>query len=209
MTGFWPAISARSAAALSTFLRSFDGLADTHVEHDLVDARHLHGVLVAELLGQLVARRPSRSASSCAACNPSDAASEPCRLAPCAAASCRPLARLPSAAFRRRPSRRAFSACPWPASRPCRLSALRRLLGLASLARLFVFSHGSLFSGMTSPERFAKRTLRPSSSILKPTRVGLPSLGSSSARLERWIGASFAMMPPSWAASASGAGAPC
>ena len=28
-------------------------LADAHVEHDLVELRHLHRVLVAELLGQL------------------------------------------------------------------------------------------------------------------------------------------------------------
>ena len=34
----------------------------------------------------------------------------------------------------------------------------------------------------------------------KPTRVGLPSLGSSSARLERCTGASLEMMPPSCAA---------
>ena len=31
----------------------------------------------------------------------------------------------------------------------------------------------------------------------KPTRVGLPSLGSASATFERWIGASLEMMPPS------------
>ena len=53
MTGFWPAISARSAAAERHLLGVVDGFADAHVEHDLLDRRHFHGVLVAELLDQL------------------------------------------------------------------------------------------------------------------------------------------------------------
>jgi hypothetical protein len=50
---------------------------------------------------------------------------------------------------------------------------------------------------ITSPERFATRFFTPSS-ILKPTRVGLLSLASTSAMLLRWIGASRVMMPASW-----------
>src|SRR5262249_47935995 len=34
-----------------------DGFADAHVEHDLLEPRHLHAVLVAELLGELLAHR--------------------------------------------------------------------------------------------------------------------------------------------------------
>ena len=59
---------------------------------------------------------------------------------------------------------------------------------------------------MTSPERFATRTFLPSASILKPTRDGLPSLGSSSARFDRWIGASLETIPAS--GSRSGASMP-
>src|SRR5262249_23162148 len=50
---------------------------------------------------------------------------------------------------------------------------------------------------MTSPERLATRTLVPSFWIWKPTRVGLPSFGSATARLDRWIGASLRIRPPS------------
>jgi hypothetical protein len=35
---------------------------------------------------------------------------------------------------------------------------------------------------------------------LKPTRVALPSFGSTCARFETWIGISLEMMPPSWPA---------
>src|SRR5258706_3001401 len=49
---------------------------------------------------------------------------------------------------------------------------------------------------MTSPERRAKRTLRPASTIFQPTRVALSSRGSICATLEIWTGASFSMMPP-------------
>ena len=55
ITGFWPAISARSAAATAAFLESAVDFADAHVDDDLVDRRHLHGVLVAEFLDQLLA----------------------------------------------------------------------------------------------------------------------------------------------------------
>ena len=75
MTGFWPAISVRSLAAAVDLLAVVDRLADAHVEDDLFEPRHLHRVLVAELLDQLARARPSRSAPSCAACSPWDAAS--------------------------------------------------------------------------------------------------------------------------------------
>src|SRR5262249_13150381 len=73
-----------------------------------------------------------------------------------------------------------------------RLLAVRRLAGIFWL---IVCRHGFLFSRICSPERLATRTLRPSARTWNPTRVGLPSLGSSSARLERWIGASLEMIP--------------
>src|SRR5262249_36226590 len=50
---------------------------------------------------------------------------------------------------------------------------------------------------MISPDRRAKRTLRPST-ILKPTLVGFLSLGSASDRFDAWIGFSFSTMPPVW-----------
>ena len=49
---------------------------------------------------------------------------------------------------------------------------------------------------MTSPDRLAKRTLRPSSRNLNPTRVGLPSFGSTCATLEASIAASLVTMLP-------------
>ena len=59
ITGFCPAISARSAAAAVDLLGVGDRLADAHVQHDLVEPRHLHRVLVAELLHQARARSTS------------------------------------------------------------------------------------------------------------------------------------------------------
>ena len=50
ITGFWPAISAISPTAASTFLRSCEAFADAHVEDDLGQPRHLHRVRVLELL---------------------------------------------------------------------------------------------------------------------------------------------------------------
>ena len=49
---------------------------------------------------------------------------------------------------------------------------------------------------ITSPERLATRTLRPSSRVRNPTRVGRPSTGSATARFERSIASSLVMMPP-------------
>ena len=54
-TAFWPAISARSSAATDGFLESRRRFADAHVEHDLVEARNLHLVVVVELLLQRLA----------------------------------------------------------------------------------------------------------------------------------------------------------
>ena len=55
MTAFWPAISAEVAGRRFDLLAVLDAFADAHVEHDLVDPRHLHRILVAELLGQRLA----------------------------------------------------------------------------------------------------------------------------------------------------------
>src|SRR5262245_42253405 len=56
--------------------------------------------------------------------------------------------------------------------------------------------HG-VHRSIISPDRRATRTLRPST-VLKPPRVGLFSLGSTWATLETWIDASFSTMPPGW-----------
>ena len=53
MTAFWPAIAVRSFSAAWIFLVSASRFARADVQHDLVDLRNLHGVLVAELLHQL------------------------------------------------------------------------------------------------------------------------------------------------------------
>src|SRR3546814_710039 len=98
-----------------------DGLAHAHVDHDLLDPRRLHGVLVRELLYQGGADH--------------------------------------------------------------------------LIVVLLQPGHGAHRS-ITSPERLANRTLRPSSRTLKPTRVGLPSCGSTWATLETSIVASFSTMPP-------------
>ncbi len=50
VAGFWPAILARSPSAVWIFFEIRYRFADAHVEDDLVDARHFHRVLVAELL---------------------------------------------------------------------------------------------------------------------------------------------------------------
>ena len=57
--------------------------------------------------------------------------------------------------------------------------------------------HKLLQPSITSPERLATRTLRPSSMILIPTRVALPSFGSANARFETWIADSRFTMPAS------------
>ena len=59
MTGFWPAMSARSPAATEAFLESAVDFAHAHVDHDLRDLRDLHRVLVAELLDELLATTSS------------------------------------------------------------------------------------------------------------------------------------------------------
>ena len=179
MTGRWPAISARSAGGAVDLLAVVDGFADAHVEHDLLEPRDLHAVLVAELLRQrlahhlLVVRLHAR-------------------LVVLRARRRQAAAALPSAAF----------LSPLPSLGLAALGSLaaarRALRACRGLCRFLFVSHDYFFSGMTSPERLAKRTFLPSSRNLKPTRVGLPSLGSSSARFERWIGASLEMMPPSW-----------
>ena len=66
ITGFWPAISARSSAADWTFLEVGHGFADAHVQHDLVEPRDCQRVGVAELLRQL-RHRPRRGNISAAA----------------------------------------------------------------------------------------------------------------------------------------------
>ena len=54
-TGFWPVIAVRSATAPSTALRSLTASPTPMLMHDLVELRHLEGVLVGELLGERLA----------------------------------------------------------------------------------------------------------------------------------------------------------
>ena len=51
-TGFWPVIARSSSTAESMILGFVDRLAEAHVDDDLLQARHLHRVRVAELLHQ-------------------------------------------------------------------------------------------------------------------------------------------------------------
>src|SRR6185436_7157173 len=77
------------------------------------------------------------------------------------------------------------------------VGTLARLLHL----RLATFRSAAGYQpSISTPERLAMRTfLRapPSPTNLKPTRVGLPSLGSAIARLDRWTDPSLEMIPPS------------
>ena len=169
-----------------------DALADAHVEHDLVDRRHLHAVLVAELLGELAADllvelRPAGAAVT---------RSARARLLAC---GLRRRAFAPSSPLPLAPAFGALSAfSPWRASPPARLRA--RFAGfLAFLSSLSAIDLGSRTLGDAH-----LLAVVASPMILKPTRVGLPSFGSASAMLDRWIGASLEMMPPSCVASAAG-----
>src|SRR5262245_14305199 len=172
------------------------GLTDAHIEHDLLDARDLHPVLVTELLGHLLAHHlfVMRLETGPVVLGPGGTCgvlrlgcSLAGRLALALGCALLALARF----FRPR-----LAAAFGRLGRPGPLRA--GLLGFGGLCGFIVFGHGYLFSAISSPERLATRTLRPSGKILKPTLVGLPSLGSSSARFDRWIDASLAMMPPSW-----------
>ena len=49
MSGFWPVISVRSRDGALEQRRLRDGRADAHVDHDLLEPRHLHDVAEAEL----------------------------------------------------------------------------------------------------------------------------------------------------------------
>ena len=51
-TGFWPAIALSSFTAPSISLRILRRFAQTDVDRDLLDLRHGHDVLIAELFGQ-------------------------------------------------------------------------------------------------------------------------------------------------------------
>ena len=73
--------------------------------------------------------------------------------------------------------RRALRLPPWPCSVSVCVSAIDLNSGALGDAHLLAAS--------------------PSPTNLKPTRVGLPSLGSASARLDRWIVLSLEMIPPS------------
>ena len=50
--GFWPVIAVMSPTAASIALALVERLAQADVDDDLVEARHLHGVGVVELLRQ-------------------------------------------------------------------------------------------------------------------------------------------------------------
>ena len=52
ITGFWPTIAVTSLTASSSALAFCDRLAHADVEHDLAEARHLHGVLITKLFHQ-------------------------------------------------------------------------------------------------------------------------------------------------------------
>ena len=54
-TAFWPAISAEILGGDRRLLGIAGGLADAHVQHDLVETRNLHLVVVVELLLQRLA----------------------------------------------------------------------------------------------------------------------------------------------------------
>src|SRR6185295_9309365 len=171
-------------------------LANAHVEHDLLDARNLQRILVAELLGHILAHHLFVVGLEA-------------RLVVLRPRGARGLfrLRLSLAALIALALGRAFLALGRLIG-PGFVATLGRLGGLAAIRTGFlgfrwlcgfiVFGHGYLFSAISSPERLATRTLRPSDKILKPTLVGLPSFGSSSARFDRWIDASLATMPPSW-----------
>ena len=156
-------MSARSRGGRGHLLGVVDRLADAHVQHDLVDLRHLQRVLVAELLDELgddlvlvellAAARHSPSAQPATAPAAATSRRRPCE--PC-------------------PSRLRFGG-------RLRLAALGSgLVGLAglrpwrcALAALVALPQPSI----TSPERLATRTLRPSSRILKPDARRLAVLG--------------------------------
>src|SRR6201999_2212461 len=82
--------------------------------------------------------------------------------------------------------------CPWPASGRRQAFVARRRPSASW--RLCPPYRTLPQPSIKSPERLAKRTLRPSSRTLKPTRVGLPLLGSIIARLERSIEDSFELV---------------
>ena len=149
-----------------------DRFADPHVEHDLVEPRHFERILVSELLGELghdlvliellqprdiVLRRGLDRAG-----RGDLRAALPCvRLA---LGVLRARGRFRLAAF----GGRLFG-----------LAGLGALLGLVALVA------SSSQPSIRSPERLATRTFRPSSRILKPTRVGLPVLGSSDRQIRQ------------------------
>src|SRR4051794_21262860 len=72
------------------------------------------------------------------------------------------------------------------------LDELGSQLLLVALLEASVDGHYSI----TVPERSATRLRSPSSRVT-PSRVGLPSLGSTSATFETWMGPSRSTMPPS------------
>src|SRR6185437_2916416 len=60
------------------------------------------------------------------------------------------------------------------------------------------------YASTTSPVERNTRTLRPSASVLVPTRSPLFEAGLNSCTLERWIEASRSTMPPAWLACGFG-----
>ena len=179
MTGFCPAISDRSAAAEVDLLGVVDRFADAHVQHDLVELRHFERILVPELLGELrhdlVLIDLLQTSDIVLRRSLHRAGRGDLRAAF--------LARLAFSLGVRRRVR--FAALG---------SGLFRLAGLGALLALLALrlSHRS---GLRNAWRRAPCGRRRE--FLKPTRVGLPVLGSAIAKFERWIVDSLVMIPPS------------
>src|SRR5690606_11164822 len=156
-----------------------DGLAHAHVDDDLLQPRNLHHVPVAELLPQGVAQRALVERLHARL-----VVGRPWRRRRRRSLA---LARAPLLVLAPRRGALAGSGSALAALAGGRLAGAGRLAALA----LLVLRHRYLASGICSPDRLATRTLRPSSRTVNRIRVGWPSLGSSSARFDRWIGASL------------------
>ena len=174
-TGFCPLMRLQLLDRGVDDLRVRDGRAETHVDHDLLEPRNLHRVLVAELLGErrddlllVFLEQPRRDDFRV------DVTTRPPR---------------------RRTRRLAALAAALAAVAFAPLSALGLLARGASVAALgfspspFGFfssamAHYSDTAGSSSPLLTAMRTFLPPSSALKRTRVPLPVFGSTGMTLQ-------------------------
>src|SRR3954470_22559284 len=155
------------------------GLAHTHVDRDLLDARHLHHALVAVLLREIghhllaVVDRETR----------------------------RRRRHLRRFRLRRRDGRlggvllRRFRLrLAGLGLRPGLALRLAPALRLFRVLLLLVLCHG--YASTCSPFPLKMRTLRPSSSVFTPVRSAFCVAGLKSAILATWIGRSLSTMPP-------------